>query len=272
MQISLKKPSDPIIRQAIKLLDPWKWATDPVISGLEHIPEKGPVLFVGNHTVLGLLDAPLMWCELYQRKHLFVRSLGDRLHFKVPGWRDMLKTFGAVEGTRANCAELMRNGEHILVFPGGSREVNKRKNEKYQLIWKERLGFARMAIEFACPIVPFAAVGAEECYDIVIDADDIFSSPLGPLLRKIIPRDETIPLVKGWGGTLFPRPERFYFKFGKPIQVDNYHKDYQNRDYCVELRETVRQAIEQMLREQLELRANDPDRDFTKRLSHKFRK
>jgi hypothetical protein len=37
----------------------------------------------------------------------------------------------------------------VLVYPGGGREVAKRKGEKYQLLWKERVGFARLAIEAA---------------------------------------------------------------------------------------------------------------------------
>jgi hypothetical protein len=42
--------------------------------------------------------------------------------------------------------------------PGGAGEVFKGRGQDYKLLWKERLGFARMAIEFGYPIVPFAAV------------------------------------------------------------------------------------------------------------------
>ena len=48
---------------------------------------------------------------------------------------------------------------------GQGRSTNTR--EKYQLIWKERLGFAKLAIEYGYPIIPFAAVGAGDAYDIV---------------------------------------------------------------------------------------------------------
>ena len=50
----------------------------------------------------------------------------------------------------------------MLVFPGSGREVTKRKGEAYKVIWKERTGFARMAIEHGYPITPFASVGPEE--------------------------------------------------------------------------------------------------------------
>jgi 1-acyl-sn-glycerol-3-phosphate acyltransferase len=70
----------------------------------------------------------------------------------------------------------MRRGELVTVFPGGGREVNKRKNEQYKLVWKNRLGFARLAIQHGYPIVPFASVGAEH--------GDPNRSVIGRLLRS----------------------------------------------------------------------------------------
>ena len=57
---------------------------------------------------------------------------------------------------------LMRAGQHLMVFPGGQREVFKRKNEAYRLIWKERIGFVTLAAAFGYSIVPFASLGADE--------------------------------------------------------------------------------------------------------------
>jgi hypothetical protein len=71
----------------------------------------------------------------------------------------------------------------VLVFPGGAREVFKRKGEAYRLIWKERIGFVQMAAAHGYPIVPFASVGADEAYDIEFDAADLMRSPIGTLLR-----------------------------------------------------------------------------------------
>ena len=75
-----------------------------------------------------------------------------------------------VRGTRENVRVLMASGQHVLVFPGGAGEVFKGRGQKYQLLWKVRLGFARLAIEFGYPIVPFAAVGAEEMLEVVADS------------------------------------------------------------------------------------------------------
>ena len=44
----------------------------------------------------------------------------------------------------------MRNGQNILVYPGGARESWKRTtDEKYEILWADHhLGFATMAVRF----------------------------------------------------------------------------------------------------------------------------
>jgi 1-acyl-sn-glycerol-3-phosphate acyltransferase len=51
-----------------------------------------------------------------------------------------------------------------MVFPGGGREVTKRKGQQYQLIGKNCEGFAVMAIEQGYPIIPFASVGTNTAW------------------------------------------------------------------------------------------------------------
>jgi len=203
------------MKRALALLAPWRAFTRPVFRGLERIPDTRPLLFVGNHTLWGVLDTPLLFAELWEQKGIFLRALGDHAHFEVPIWGAMLRRFGVVDGTRENCARLMKAGESILVFPGGAREVAKRRGEKYQLFWKERTGFARMALAHGATIVPFAAVGAEDALDIVADADDLMASPLGRLVKRLRVRPEAIPPI------VRPRRrERFYFEIGDPIAAE----------------------------------------------------
>ena len=56
----------------------------------------------------------------------------------------------------------------VLLFPGGAREVVKRKDEAYQLMWKETPDFVRLAAKCKALIVPFAAVGADDAYDVIM--------------------------------------------------------------------------------------------------------
>lgn len=233
----------------------------PVFRGMEQIPVAGPLLFVGNHTLYGVIDAPLLFFELYKQRHIFIRALGDRLHFKIPLWRSLLSKYGVVEGSPENCAKLMSEGQAILVFPGGAREVAKKKGEKYQLLWKSRVGFARMAIKHQCTIVPFAALGVEDMFDIVMDSDELMSTPMGFLLREMnIRKDLLLPLCKGSSRFALPSLERFYFQFGQPISPANWLGRHNDHDACWELREQVKTSIEDSLRDLKETQKSDPDR------------
>lgn len=269
-----KKPSAAEMAFFSALAEPLYRLHRPVFKGMESIPEKGPLLFVGNHTLYGIIDAPLLFFELYKKRNIFIRALGDRLHFQIPLWRSMLAKYGVVQGSRENCAKLMSAGESILVFPGGAREVAKKKGEKYQLIWKSRTGFARMAIKHQCTIVPFAAVGVEDMFDILVDSDAVMASPLGFLLRELsFRKDLLLPLCKGAGPLGLPSFERFYFQFGTPISTTRWAGHYDDHGACWELREDVKASIENSLQELREQQRKDPKRwlerpfaDWRKRL------
>jgi len=257
-----------------RLVQPIKRLLSPVSIGIERVPSTGPVLLTGNHTLYGLIDIPMLGLEIYESTGRMVRGLGDHMHFELPLWRDVLKSVGAVRGTRENCARLFEEGEAVLVFPGGGREVMKHKHERYKLIWKERIGFARLAIQHGVPILPFASVGVEDMFEIVADADDILRSPAGDLLRalgvteqKWFRHGEVLPpLARGKGPGRLPRLERQYFLFGELIDTKRYEGRHEDREACMALRSEVQTAVEQEIAQLREVRAADPERYPIQRL------
>jgi len=114
-----------------------------------------------------------------------LRGVGDRIHFQIPFWGNFLQRYGAFEGTRESIHELMQMGEHILLYPGGGREVLKNKGEAYQLVWKSRYGFIELALAHGYDIIPFAAIGGEELVDIKYDSNDFRKSLLGKGLQRV---------------------------------------------------------------------------------------
>ena len=255
-------PAPAAIALARRLLAPWRWLPAPRVCGIENVPLDRPVVFAGNHTLMGLLDVPIMLLELYDRVGIWPHPIGDHIHFYVPGWRDMLAAYGTVDGTRARCRALLRAGESILVFPGGAREVFKRRGERYRVLWDGRSGFARLAIEYGYTIVPFSAVGAEECYDILVDAGDL--RRLLPPLRWIPRSDEAPPLVRGIGPTPIPRPQRFYFRFAAPVETRDLGGLAETT--CGAVRDQVRAAVEVGIAFLLHERDHDPERPLLRRL------
>ncbi len=251
----------------VKLFQPLYQLGQPHIEGIEHVQQSGPALIVANHTTLGVLDIPFFYTALREQAGVRLRGLAHKQGFKNPISRAILHNLGAVEGTRENCRELMEAREYILVFPGGGREVSKTKGQKYQLLWEDRIGFVKMAAAHGYPIIPLASVGAEECYDIILDRNDLVNSPVGPLFRNLVNRfsnlvkfEEIPPLVvRGWGGTPLPRPERFYFKFMPPIETKHVSPD--DEAGCLELKATTKAAVERGMADLLLLRETDPLRN-----------
>lgn len=258
-----ERPSPDDLAPIVTTLAPLRRLIKPKFYGIEQVPERG-ALMVGNHTLYGILDILLLYAELCERQ-IVPRALADHAHFRVPGVRQLMGASGAVPGTRANTRELMRRGDLIMVFPGGGREVTKRKGEQYQLVWKNRLGFAMMAIENGYPIVPFASVGTEHSMDILMDADNPLMAPIRALFKAVLGTPDTPPLVRGIGPTPIPRPERLYYWFGKPIPTDSYG-GVADEANARKVRSRTAKAVEAGIEFLLAEREQDPGRSVVHRL------
>ena len=82
-------PAERSIDRLVSLLEPISRVIQPQLYGVEHLPADGSLL-VGNHTIYGLLDVPFMMAEIWKRRRLAIRGLGEHAHYAVPLWRDRL--------------------------------------------------------------------------------------------------------------------------------------------------------------------------------------
>lgn len=242
----------------------------PEFLGLWELDLERPAIFVGNHTLFGLLDAPLMIEHLYTQYDVMLRGLGDRDHFNAPVWGDLLVRHGMVLGTPENCSALMEAGEHILVFPGGAREVMRRKGEHYQLIWKQRTGFARMAIAHGYDIIPFGSVGPDESFEILLDANDVQQTRAWQWassrfhVDKVTRNGDMIPpIARGIGPTMIPRPQRTYFGFGPRIPTGHLAGQEQDPDVLWQVREDVAGAVQEQIARLLRYRQTDRKQNWS---------
>jgi 1-acyl-sn-glycerol-3-phosphate acyltransferase len=232
----------------------------PYVDGLANLPADGRFLLVGNHTQVGsevLLISDAVRREIGTR----VRPLADKGFAKMRGWpADLMAAFGGVIGTPQSARELMRHDETILVFPGGGREIGKFKGEEYTLRWQGRSGFARLAVENGYPIVPAALVGGDDVYESWTTRDSAlgrFSEALG---RRLNGRPGmAMPLLRGIGPTLIPRPRRMYLRFGSPIDTST-PLGVGTPEWVEAVKARTQGALEHMLEDLLRLRSTDPYR------------
>lgn len=214
----------------------------PTFLGAENLNAQKPAMYVGNHTIYGVLDSPILIDYLFNEHKIAVVSLADHMHFHIPIWKEVVKRVGGVDGIQEYAKQAMRQGYSILVFPGGGREVIKRKGEAYQLIWKQRFGFLKLAQEFGYDIAPFVALGGDDVFDLGFDANVLLkqkwfntllsNKKIGSFLRH----GEVIPSIPKH---IIPKRIPFYFKFMPRLPIER----IETMEDIVQFRNDLQQLI-----------------------------
>ncbi|KAI8911869.1 hypothetical protein EDD86DRAFT_188741 [Gorgonomyces haynaldii] len=212
------------------------------------VPMK-KVLFVCNHVNYSL-DVPGVFASIYLLTGVYPRSIADRFHFKIPFWPWLLHLLGGFEGTASSCEELMQQGAPMLVYPGGREEVFKGRNDpKYALLWKQRLGFARLATKYGYQIVPVGSVGMEEMLTVLgyVNVDPIL---------KLFGETKNDPLVcpvcipTSW--------QRQYCTIGPCISTNKF--DHESKEDLTKVRDLAKKAVLDNIDIGLRYQREDPSR------------
>lgn len=135
------------------------------LIGEQNLPRQGGALLVGNHA-LGGLDAFPLTALLIVHTGRTPRFLGDRNLWRIPGLPVLLDAAGAIPGAPDDATRLLAAGELVGVYPGGIDDSFKLTSEAYTLKWGSRAGFARVAMRAGVPIIPVAATGIDELFEV----------------------------------------------------------------------------------------------------------
>ena len=161
------------------------------------LPE--PVLFVANHGFGGIFDlnvlasqAALEDLDLDRPVTFLTHQLAWTL-----GIGPVIEHLGAKPASEDSAAGAFAAGNHVMVFPGGDIEAAKSWQHRNKVIFGERSGFARLAIDQDVPIVPIVTAGAGESLLVLTDGKPLARAlRLDSLLRiKALPVSLSVP----WG-------------------------------------------------------------------------
>ncbi|HET6922360.1 MAG TPA: lysophospholipid acyltransferase family protein [Anaeromyxobacteraceae bacterium] len=194
--------------------------------GLEKVPDSGRMLVVGNHSGQLPFDAAMVEVALLIDKDppRVARALVDTWVPSLPFVSTFMARCGQIVGTPENCRRLLAAEEALLVFPEGTRGLNKPFSERYRL--KDfGLGFMRLALESGAPVVPLGVVGAEEQAPALFDLKPLaklLAFPAFPVTPTLLP---------------FPLPSRYRLWFGDPMRFEGSPDDEDSA-----LEEKVRQV------------------------------
>eukprot|EP00210_Caulerpa_lentillifera_P009404 g8965.t1 len=260
-----------------------------VVYGLNGLPNTRPILFIGNHQLSGQDTGTLIKTLLEQKNillrglaHPLVASLNDKdtnedsanTPVRPNRMRNFITTYGAVSVSPKNLHELMKQGERVLLYPGGAREALKlKRDEKYQLFWPETAEFVRTAAKFQATIITVAAVGFEDWLEITLDREDILQLPiLKDIAQRMINNSpEARPGISNQNGDVLlmpivrPKvPKRLYFLFGKPFTTTI--EQYMDKEKGQELYEEIKNQLETNITYLQQKSGEDPYGDFVKRM------
>lgn len=164
-------------------------ATFSTLYNAERIPQRGAVLVVSNHAFLGL-DTPALGALLVLHTGRAPFFLADRNVFRHV--QALVGSMGGIPGTREGAAGLLSRGELVVVYPGGVDDAFKLTDEAYTLKWGDRRGFARVAVESQAPILPIAATGIDEVFELH-RREHIIGRRVGGSPRYDMPLPELLP-------------------------------------------------------------------------------
>lgn len=256
--LAVEVPSGPSVELTYRVI---RRLFDPLILGRENLPDQ-PCLFVANHSLFaldGYIAGPILLKELNR----FVRGLGDRFLFANQRVGDFMLKLGCVLGHPDVCSALMEEGQDLFVFPGGAHEAVKSTQGMYELQWKERYGFVRLAAKHGYTIMPLGILGPDEFYGHLMEGEDIPGSPLGRVLEKLGVLNENTrsdmlpPIPVGVFGTLLPKPQRVYIGFGDPVDLSSYKGKTPTKRQQAKIRAQVADQIETQLAELMFTRAQN---------------
>jgi 1-acyl-sn-glycerol-3-phosphate acyltransferase len=181
------------------------------LEGAAHIPRVGGVLIVSNHTLFAV-DTVALAAILIRDVQRHPRFLADRMLWRVPGLGPAITAVGALPGAPDAAVELLQAGELVIVYPGGVDDSLKLSSERYQLKWKTRAGFARVAMAARVPIVPVVGYGIDEAYTVLGHEHWLGRRVFGSARYDM-------PLFLGACGTILPRRAHMRFVALPPIDT-----------------------------------------------------
>ncbi|XP_022910760.1 DGAT1/2-independent enzyme synthesizing storage lipids isoform X2 [Onthophagus taurus] len=181
----------------------WIWHGYEV-TGLDNLNNNEPGLIIYYHGAIPI-DLYYFITKVLLFKNRLVHTVADYFLFKIPGFSIIAEGMNVIPGTVQTCSTVLKDGNLLAIAPGGVYESQFSHN--YNLMWKKRLGFAKVAIDAKVPIIPMFTENVREAFRTVSFGKKLF--------LKIYAATK-IPVAPIYGGF----PVKMITHVGKPIPYD----------------------------------------------------
>ncbi|HTR55096.1 MAG TPA: lysophospholipid acyltransferase family protein [Kofleriaceae bacterium] len=151
------------------LLDLWRvlarYYLHARVEGIDHVPERGPVLFVGNHSGgLWPSEGFLTALAIHDRfgPDRAVYALAHDFLFEDPTLRRYAGRLGMLRASHDSARHAFAAGACVLVYPGSDMDTFRPFRDRNRIVLAGRKGFLRLALRERVPIVPIVSAGNHE--------------------------------------------------------------------------------------------------------------
>jgi 1-acyl-sn-glycerol-3-phosphate acyltransferase len=167
------------------------------VRGWENLPERGPMLVVGNHSGGAATRDSAFFLQKWVEERgaeAPLYSLAYDLLFANPILASWFRHRGVVPANPENARRALAMGAAVLVFPGGDYEVYRPWRERNRIDFGGRLGFVELALRTGVPVVPMVIHGAHQSTIVLTRGTRIARvAGLGKLHVKIFPLIWNLP-------------------------------------------------------------------------------
>ncbi len=132
------------------------------VQGLEKLQPEKKYLLVGNHSVgvfiegFMLLDA---WENRFNGKPMCF-AMTHRFFFQFPLISSMMHKVGCIPASYEASDEAFKEGNSVLVFPGGNYEAMRTYREREICDFGQKKGWIKIALKNQVPVVPVSIAGS----------------------------------------------------------------------------------------------------------------
>ena len=195
------------------------------LRGLDHVPESGPVLLVGNHSGGNVPPDTLLFTLAFVSRFGVDRPFYQLAHDLVMAspLAPLLRRYGTVTASRDIARAALAEGAAVLVYPGGDHETHRPSWASSTVDFDHREGFLTLAHELDVPIVPVVSIGGQETA-LFLTRGEHAAHALGldRMLRlKVLPVSLALPWGLDIGDMLghLPLPAKMTIRVLEPIDL-----------------------------------------------------
>jgi 1-acyl-sn-glycerol-3-phosphate acyltransferase len=179
------------------------------VLGIDHVPERGRAMLIGNHSGGVAIDALMVIASVFFDKEppRLAQGMAEKFLIKLPFISRMMQATGQLTGLPENAVRLLQDERLLMVFPEGARGTAKLYHERNTLV-RFGTGFMRLALETRTPIIPFGFVGGGDAVPTVANlykVGRLLGVPYIPVTPYVLP---------------VPKPVSLGLEFGEPMRFD----------------------------------------------------